>query len=128
MPTLTIDVFKESEKIETMTLQGKNVYVFGRHPKCDVPLLHESISREHACLVADEQHGCMLIDLGSRSGTTLASNPLVEHVGTAISSGNEISFGASTRTYKVVSINFATLKRSLHDRQRQFEHEISEIN
>ena len=78
--------------------------------------------------MVDEQHGCMLIDLGSRSGTTLASNPLVEHIGTAISSGSEISFGASTRSYKVVSINFATLKRSLYDRQRQFDQEISEIN
>ena len=55
MPKISLEVFKDGENIESIMLQGKNLFLFGRHPKCDVPLLHESISREHACLVLDEQ-------------------------------------------------------------------------
>ena len=81
MPVICLDVFKEGDRIESVTLQGKNNYILGRHPQCDVPLLHESISRQHACVVVDEVQGCVLIDLGSTTGTNLDGNSLDEHVG-----------------------------------------------
>lgn len=31
MPTITLEVFKEGENIETITLQGKAVFIFGRN-------------------------------------------------------------------------------------------------
>jgi len=34
-------------------------------------LLHDSISREHAAIVLDQNKGAMIIDLGSTSGTLL---------------------------------------------------------
>jgi len=54
MPTVKLEVFKEGENIETITLQGKSVFMLGRNQsKVDVPLLHDSISREHAVFIFD---------------------------------------------------------------------------
>lgn len=54
MPTVTFEVYKDGENIETITLQGKATFVFGRNQaKVDVPLLHDSISRAHAAIVLD---------------------------------------------------------------------------
>ncbi len=54
MPTVTLEVYKDGENIETITLQGKATFVFGRNQaKVDVPLLHDSISRAHAAIVLD---------------------------------------------------------------------------
>ena len=55
MPTLRLEVFKEGENIETITLKSNSIFMLGRNPqKVDVPLLHDSISREHAAILFDE--------------------------------------------------------------------------
>ena len=41
MPTINLEVLKDSTPIESITLDGKNLYIFGAHQqKCDVLLRH----------------------------------------------------------------------------------------
>ena len=53
MPTISLEVFKEGVLIESIFLENRPFFVFGRHPTCDVILLHESISRFHTAFVID---------------------------------------------------------------------------
>jgi hypothetical protein len=56
MPTISMECFKDNELIESIDLEHKAVFIFGRNPqKCDVPLLHESISRQHAAIIIDKE-------------------------------------------------------------------------
>jgi hypothetical protein len=72
MPTVELDVYRGKEKIETVSLAMRPVFIFGRNQqKCNVPLLHESISRQHAAIVIEKRKGVQIIDLGSRAGTKL---------------------------------------------------------
>ena len=54
LPTINLEVTKDKELIESVTLEGKNCFTFGSNKqKCDVVLLHPSISRVHAALLID---------------------------------------------------------------------------
>ena len=54
LPTINLEVTKDKELIESVTLEGKNCFTFGANKqKCDVVLLHPSISRVHAALLID---------------------------------------------------------------------------
>jgi len=65
-----MECFKDGDNIESITLQGKTFFVFGRNQaRVDLTLMHESISREHVVLLFDAQRGCLAVDLGSTSGT-----------------------------------------------------------
>ena len=77
MPTVDLDVYKDKQKIETISLANRSVFIFGRNQlKCSVPLLHESISRQHAAIVIEKRKGVQLLDLGSRALTKLNGTPL----------------------------------------------------
>lgn len=54
MPTINLEVFKDGQLIESITLENRPYYIFGSHPqKCDVVLKHPSISRVHAAFLID---------------------------------------------------------------------------
>jgi pSer/pThr/pTyr-binding forkhead associated (FHA) protein len=77
MPTVELDVYRDKQKIETISLANRSVFIFGRNQtKCNVPLLHESISRQHAAIVMEKTKGVQLVDLGSRAGTKLNGKSL----------------------------------------------------
>ena len=44
MPKIEIDVIKDGEMIESITLENHPMFIFGRGPNCDVVLRHESIA------------------------------------------------------------------------------------
>ncbi|MCB1635943.1 MAG: FHA domain-containing protein, partial [Xanthomonadales bacterium] len=48
----------------------------GRDPGCDVQIDHPSVSRRHARLEGDAQHGWLLEDLGSKNGTRFGGQPV----------------------------------------------------
>jgi hypothetical protein len=49
-----MECFKDGDNIESITLQGKTFFVFGRNQaRVDLTLMHESISREHVVLLFD---------------------------------------------------------------------------
>jgi len=54
LPTIEMECFKDGDNIESITLQGKTFFVFGRNQaRVDLTLMHESISREHVVLLFD---------------------------------------------------------------------------
>ena len=56
----------------------------------------------HAALAMDQEKGLVLIDLGSENGTTLNGIPIESNVPTLVQQkGDIVTFGASTRSYKV---------------------------
>jgi hypothetical protein len=72
LPSIKLEVFKEGQKIETILLENKSLYIFGSHPnKAHVVLKHESISRVHGGLIIDKDLGVVLLDLMSKAGTKL---------------------------------------------------------
>jgi hypothetical protein len=72
LPTINLEVYKDNEIIETITLDGKSYYIFGAHQqKCDVMLRHPSISRVHAAFLIDSDLGVVALDLMSKAGTKI---------------------------------------------------------
>lgn len=54
LPVINLEVCKDNQLIESVTLDGKNCYIFGAHPqKCDVVMKHPSISRVHSAFLID---------------------------------------------------------------------------
>lgn len=87
--------------------------MFGRNQaKVDVPLLHESISREHAIILLDSSKGAQLVDLGGSYGTKLDSKRITDNLGIELKTGSEIRFGASSRVYKV-HVDYRQMQKSL---------------
>jgi len=80
-------------------------------------LLHESISREHAALIFDEQLGALLIDLGSTAGTKIDGNVIQDNVGVPLKDGSEVIFGASSRVYKT-KVDYTKFRKALEEKQR----------
>ena len=69
LPTINLEVSKEKELIESVTLEGKSCFTFGANKqKCDVFLAHPSISRVHAAFLIDSDLGVVILDLMSKAG------------------------------------------------------------
>jgi pSer/pThr/pTyr-binding forkhead associated (FHA) protein len=67
------------------------VFLLGRNQaKVDLPLLHDSISREHAAIIFDEHLGAQIIDLGSTTGTLLNGSKLNENLPNELKDNSEI--------------------------------------
>ena len=91
-----------------MTLEGRPSFIFGGHPeKSQVTLLHPSISRCHAALIIDQDAGVLFVDLMSRAGVTLNDNKLTPLIPSPLKNGDKITFGLSTRTYKIEMIDYS---------------------
>ena len=71
-----MEVFKDGILIESIFLENKPYFIFGRHPSCDVILLHESISRFHTAFVIDKEQGVLIVDLMSKAKTKLDGQEL----------------------------------------------------
>lgn len=110
MPTIAIEVFKDSDLIESIFLENKPYFMFGRHPKNDVVLMHESLSRFHAAFVIDRNDGVVLVDLMSKAGTKVDGEELQGCIPQKLKqSGQKITFGLSSRTY-VVTIDYTRMQ------------------
>lgn len=94
MPSINLEVYKDGQLIESITLEGKNYFVFGANQqKCDYVLRHHSISRVHAAFLIDSELGVVLLDLMSKAGTTLDSKPLEPCMPAQVKTGEKIVFG-----------------------------------
>ena len=91
MPKIDLDVYKNGERIESITLEHCPMFIFGRGPKCDVVLRHESIDLQQAAFVIDQERGAMAINLGS--GSLLNDNEMEQNVPYKIANrGDKIEF------------------------------------
>jgi hypothetical protein len=78
--------------------------VFGRAPGSDVVLEHLSVSRAHAQLSVDGSGQVLVMDLGSAHGTNLDGTWLRPNALRQLRVGGELKFGASSRTYRLLSV------------------------
>lgn len=84
IPSISLDVHKDGNLIETIMLENRAVFkIRGQSPEAlsmgepgVVSLLHESISECHAVFVVDKTDGVVLIDLASEHGTFLNGKKL----------------------------------------------------
>ena len=124
MPTINLEVYKDGELIESITLEGKNCFIFGAHPqKADVVLRHPSISRVHSAFLLDQDLGVVLVDLMSKAGTKLDNVSLQGCIPIEVKNGQKILFGLSTRTYQV-SIDYAKMQKAVEIEKRALEREM----
>lgn len=103
--TFKVFVFKETTVIDTIDLSTRSYYRLGRDESINhIPLLHQSISSQHAVLQYRYRDGrcrLYLMDLDSANGTKI-NNGEIEVEGKRfyeILDGDVIKFGASTREY-----------------------------
>lgn len=103
-----LEVHKNGQLLDAIDVDKKRSYTFGRDPnKCDVVVLHESVSRLHAMLAHHISADVYIIDLHSGNGTFVARTgtfvgevkPIRPGVPHLIVDGSLIKFGFSTRTY-----------------------------
>eukprot|EP00347_Sterkiella_histriomuscorum_P005853 403355024 len=126
IPTINLEVFKDGQLIESITLENKPYYIFGAHPqKCDVVLKHPSISRVHSAFLIDEDLGVVIMDLMSKAGTKLDDQPLEGCVPQQVKAkaDQKVVFGLSTRVYQI-SIDYSKMQRAVENEKRNLEREM----
>lgn len=101
-----LEVLKSGRILEKIDITKQPYYVFGRLANCDVIMAHPTISRHHAVLQYrsfaekwEPPTGWYLQDLVSTHGTLLNGTSLKPSVYERVKVGDQIKFGASTRTY-----------------------------
>eukprot|EP00798_Chlamydomonas_sp_ICE-L_P019181 gene19181-25795_t len=75
--------------------------VFGRSPDSDVVLEHLSISRSHGQLTIDTSGTAFITDMQSGHGTKLDDTWIRPQAAKQLRRGSLLSFGASSRSYKL---------------------------
>jgi hypothetical protein len=121
MPTITMEVFKDEQLFETITLENRPFFIFGRHPACDVPLLHESISRFHTAFIFDKEKGALVVDLISKAKTKLDDKELEGCLTAKLTAkGSKVQFGLSTRTY-MISVDYSRMQLAIEQQHRDLE-------
>lgn len=94
-----LDVLKSGLWVERHPLVGKQQFVLGRAAgQVDVPMQHESISRQHATIIRKDQD-LFVADTGSAHGTMLDGQKLLTNTLAKLEHGAQLSFGASSRLY-----------------------------
>ena len=127
MPKIEIDVLKDSELIESITLSNNPMFIFGRGPKCDMVLRHESIDLQQAAFVLDKEKGAMVISLGSGNGSILNDTPMEPNVPYPLrNKGDKVEFAQSTRSY-VIRVDYSAMQREAEEALKQMEMEMIQL-
>ncbi|KAG2450344.1 hypothetical protein HYH02_004849 [Chlamydomonas schloesseri] len=108
---LVFDVVKPEGlvgRLEAGPMRPSQRLLLGRQPGvCDVLLEHASISRQHAALTLDRAGSVFVTDLQSGHGTKVADTWIKPNAPRQLNPGAVMSFGASTRSYKLVRVTKA---------------------
>lgn len=123
IPRITLEVYKDDEKLEEYKLEGKSFHLFGTIPNSDFVLAHPSISRRHACILIDEDKGPLIIDLGSKSGTFLNGERLNENFPYEISDKDYFSVASSTRSY-LINIDYKEVEEYVERKKQDLDVEV----
>ena len=127
LPKITLKVMKNNEVIEKIELKDKPFFLFGTLKTNDVVLAHQSISRNHAVLIIEQNMGASLIDLQSKSGTIVDNVRLEHHMPYRLKQESKIQFAVSSRQYVVefdysmVELNFEIKKKALEKDKMIYE-------
>eukprot|EP00249_Psilotum_nudum_P008045 c21006_g1_i2 orf=58-2034(+) len=97
-----LDIFKDGQRIDCVSLSGRNSFVMGRHVDCDIMVTHLSVSRHHVEIqLLRETREIVVIDLESVHGTWINGDRISSLVPVAVKENDIIKFGGSSRTYRV---------------------------
>lgn len=96
------EVIKNGTVVDTIKLNDKSFYVFGRLASCDITMEHPSLSRYHAVVQycgTQGQHdiGWYLYDLDSTHGTWINKFKVKPRIYTRLRVGYVVKLGGSTR-------------------------------
>lgn len=92
-----IEVIKDGLVVETIPLEDKEFYLFGRHPVCDVVMENPTVSRQH-CAFQMHTEGCLfLFDMGSAHGTLINKRPAKSNQFVLLRPGDVLRLAQSTR-------------------------------
>ena len=103
-----LTVISGKQKGKSLELEGKDRFLIGRDPACDLVLDHPDTSRRHAELIKTPQ-GWLLKDLGSTNGTKVNGRAVQEQL---LADGDQIVFGAVTVQAELPGAAGATRVRS----------------
>lgn len=126
LPLFRLVCYKHGHRNGSYTLAGKGFYLLGNSEACDVALAHPSISRRHACLLVDGSLGPTLVDLYSKAGTFVQGTAVKQGEAVPINSREELSFGESTRVFKL-EIDFSHVCEKLERRKRKVDEELEAL-
>eukprot|EP00210_Caulerpa_lentillifera_P004028 g3843.t1 len=100
----SLEIIKDGTSLQTVELEEKEFFAFGRSPDSDFVLEHPSLSRFH-CIVQfnGETNEAFLYDLGSTHGTYLNKQKLHVNEFTPLKDGDQFKLGFSTRNYVFTS-------------------------
>ncbi|MBI2893172.1 MAG: FHA domain-containing protein [Deltaproteobacteria bacterium] len=77
--------------------------VIGRSSDADIQIVDSKISRQHACLLEDDDGKMILLDLSSRNGTVVGDRSVGRH---DLQPGDSIQIGDSRFVYEVLQASF----------------------
>ena len=106
----SVTVLKDGVVKDTVILEGKSFFTFGRLDDCDVTTEHPSCSRYHAvlqyCIIEKDirKEGYYLYDMGSTHGTCLNKEKIKAKVYSRVRVGYQMKFGGSSRIY-IMEVN-----------------------
>ena len=110
-----LEVSKSGETVDELEVGEHPMYTFGRSLTCDFQLEHPSASRQHAVLVHHENGGVYVIDLKASHGTAVNGKPLKPLEACLVREGAAITFGASSRSYKLTGTAAASTSKWADD-------------
>lgn len=117
-----MEVIKDGKIIDNYELMGKSSYLFGRNQEsCDFVLYHESISRQHALILFDEQENIHIMDLQSANGTFVNGVAIPAHEAVLLYEGNTIQFGQSTRIYYLKIVHHSKRNKKREREENKLE-------
>ena len=106
----SVTVLKDGVVKDTVILEGKSFFTFGRLDDCDVTTEHPSCSRYHAvlqyCIIEKDirKEGYYLYDMGSTHGTCLNKEKIKAKVYSRVRVGYQMKCGGSSRIY-IMEVN-----------------------
>ncbi|KAJ2775482.1 hypothetical protein IWQ56_000018 [Coemansia nantahalensis] len=108
----TLEVVKDGRIVEEHEVPRDSTFrTFGRLPVCDYPMEHGSISRYHAVLQFYADGAMAVVDLGSSHGTLVNKERIPPRAPHAVSVGDQIAFGASSRLWIIGCTDPAYVER-----------------
>lgn len=114
--TARLSIHVPDEPVHVRDLDGAPEFVFGRDPRCDVVIQHESISRQHLRLRRYDENLWTVEDLGSKNGTRIDGQPVSPH--SPLFDGMWFAVGDVYVRFEIVDPSAEPARIAVQDRRR----------